>query len=85
MGRGIRLIHEHLNQIDLLRLKTTSTDVFRNCLIIIMAHFGATIAQIAERFVGGTCQAIPSRCPSRASNDTSPAASLNDQASSQPQ
>jgi transposase len=54
MGRGIRLTHEQLNQIDLLRLRTTSTDVFRNCLIITMSHFGDTIGQIAERLGCGT-------------------------------
>jgi hypothetical protein len=32
MGRGIRLTHEELNRIDLMRLKTTSTDVFRKLL-----------------------------------------------------
>ena len=49
MGRGIRLTHEELNRIDLLRLKTDSKDVFRNCLIISMSHFGDTISHIAER------------------------------------
>jgi transposase len=49
MGRGIRLTHEQLNRVDLLRLKTSSKDVFRNCLIIAMSHFGDTIGQIAER------------------------------------
>jgi transposase len=49
MGRGIRLTHEELNLIDLLRLKTLSKDVFRNCLIITMSHFGDTIGHIAER------------------------------------
>jgi transposase len=54
MGRGIRLTHEELNQVDLLRFKTTSADVFRNCLIIVMSHFGDTIAQIAQRLGCGT-------------------------------
>ena len=49
MGRGIRLTHEQLDRVDLLRLKTLSKDVFRNCLIITMSHFGDTIGQIAER------------------------------------
>jgi transposase len=49
MGRGIRLTHEQLNRVDLLRFKTSSKDVFRNCLIITMSHFGDTIGQIAER------------------------------------
>ncbi len=39
MGRGIRLSHEELNLIDLLRLNTLSKDVFRNCLIIRMSYF----------------------------------------------
>jgi Winged helix-turn helix len=49
MGRGIRLTHEELNRIDLTRLKTTSTDVFRDCLMITMSHFGNTIGSIAVR------------------------------------
>jgi transposase len=49
MGRGIRLTAEELNRVDLLRFKTASKDVFRNCLIIKMSHFGDTIGQIAER------------------------------------
>jgi hypothetical protein len=40
MGRGIRLTPEELNRIDLMRFKTFSTDVFWNCLIITMSHFG---------------------------------------------
>ena len=49
MGRGIRLTLEELNRIDLTQLKTTSTDVFRDCLMITMSHFGNTIGSIAER------------------------------------
>ena len=50
MGRGDTVLtHEELNLIDLLRLKTLSKDVFRNCLIITMSHFGDTIGHIAER------------------------------------
>ena len=49
MGRGIRLTHEQLNLVDLLRLKTSSKDVFRNCLIITLSHFGDTIGEIAKR------------------------------------
>jgi transposase len=49
VGRGIRLTPEQLDRIDLLRLKTLSKDVFRNCLILTMSHFGDTIGQIAER------------------------------------
>jgi hypothetical protein len=54
MGRGIRLMHEQLNQIDLLRLRTMSTDAFRNCVIITTSPFGDTIRQIAERRGCGT-------------------------------
>ena len=43
------LTHEELNLVDLLRLKTLSKDVFRNCLIITMSRFGDTIGHIAER------------------------------------
>jgi len=43
------LTHEQINQVDLLRFKTASKDVFRNCLIVTMSHFGDTIGQIAER------------------------------------
>jgi hypothetical protein len=49
MRRGIRLTHEELNRIDLMRFKAISTVVFRNCLIITMPHFGDTISPIAER------------------------------------
>ena len=49
MERGIGLTHEELNRIDLMRLKATSTDVFCNCLIITMSHFGDTIGSNAKR------------------------------------
>jgi transposase len=49
MGRGIRLTLDELNRIDLTRLKTISTDVFRNCLMITMSHFGDTFGSIAQR------------------------------------
>jgi transposase len=49
MGKGFRLTPEELNRVDLLRFRTNSKDVFRNCLIITMSHFGDTIGAIAER------------------------------------
>jgi transposase len=54
MGRGVRLTHEELNQVDLLHFNTTWADIFRNCVIIVMTHFGDTIAEIAERLGCGT-------------------------------
>jgi transposase len=49
MGRGIKLSDNEFDQLDRLRFSTSSADVFRNCLIILMSDAGDTIASIAER------------------------------------
>ncbi len=49
MGRGIKLSDDEFDQLDHLRFSTSSADVFRNCLIILMSDAGDTIAAIAER------------------------------------
>jgi hypothetical protein len=47
MGRGIKLSPAEAEALDLLRLRTPSADVFRNCLIILMSDSRDTIAAIA--------------------------------------
>ncbi len=49
MGRGIQLSDLEFHQLDHLRFWTSSADVFRNCLIILMSDAGDTIASIAEQ------------------------------------
>jgi transposase len=49
MGRGIKLSDKEVDQLDSLRFRTDSADVFRNCLIILMSDAGDTIAAIARR------------------------------------
>jgi transposase-like protein len=49
MGRGIKLSDSEFDQLDHLRFSTSSADVFRNCLIILMSDASDTIASIAER------------------------------------
>ena len=49
MGRGIKLSDNDVDQLDSLRFRTDSADVFRNCLIILMSDAGDTIAAIARR------------------------------------
>lgn len=49
MGHGIKLTTAEREALDGLRLTTSSADVFRNCLIILMSHSSDTIAVIAGR------------------------------------
>jgi len=49
MGYGIKLTDTERNALDGLRLTTSSADVFRNCLIILMSDSKDTIASIAAR------------------------------------
>ena len=49
MGYGIKLTDEQWDELDRLRFSTSSADVFRNCLIILMSHSKDTIASIAGR------------------------------------
>src|ERR1700690_4144037 len=54
MSRGIKLTEEQWNELDHLRFSTSSADVFRNCLIILMSDSRDTIAAIAEHLGCGT-------------------------------
>jgi len=54
MGHGIKLTEEQWNELDHLRFSTSSADVFRNCLIILMSDSRDTIASIAQRLGCGT-------------------------------
>jgi transposase len=54
MGWGIKLTEEQWNQLDHVRFSTSSADVFRNCLIILMSDSSDTIGSIAERLGCGT-------------------------------
>jgi transposase len=49
MGYGIKLTDEQWDELDHLRFSSSSADVFRNCLIILMSHSKDTIACIARR------------------------------------
>ena len=48
MGRGIKLTPGAWDALDGLRFTTSSADVFRNCLIILMSDSASTIASIAR-------------------------------------
>jgi transposase len=54
MGRGIKLTAEQWDELDRLRLRTPSADVFRNCLIILMSDCRETIPTIARWLGCGT-------------------------------
>lgn len=54
MGRGIKLTPEQWDELDNLRLRTPSADVFRNCLIILMSDSSDTIPVIASHIGCGT-------------------------------
>jgi transposase len=54
MGHGIRLTAEQWEELDNLRLRTPSADVFRNCLIILMSDCRETVSTIADRLGCGT-------------------------------
>ena len=49
MGHGIKLTADQLDELDRVRLTTSSPDVYRNCLIIRMSDSRDTIATIAKR------------------------------------
>jgi len=53
MGHGIRLTHDQWDELDRVRFRTPSADVFRNCLMILMSDSRDTIASIAKRL--GCC------------------------------
>ena len=54
MGHGIKLTAEQRDELDSLRLRTPSADVFRNCLIILMSDYRETVGTIASRLGCGT-------------------------------
>lgn len=54
MGRGIKLTEAQWDELDRHRMKATSADVFRNCMIILMSDSRDTIASIAKRLGCGT-------------------------------
>ena len=54
MGHGIKLTSEQWEELDHLRMKTPSADVFRNCLIILKSAMRETIASIASQMGCGT-------------------------------
>ena len=49
MGHGNRLTLDQWDELDRVRFRTPSADVFRNCLIILMSDSRDTIASIAQR------------------------------------
>ena len=54
MEHGIKLTSEQWEEVDRLRMKTPSADVFRNCLIILKSSMRETIASIASQMGCGT-------------------------------
>ena len=54
MERGIALTSEQWEELDNLRLRTPSADVFRNCLILLKSSMRETIASIASQMGCGT-------------------------------
>jgi transposase len=54
MGYGIKLTQEQWDELDNLRFRTPSADVFRNCVIILMSNSRETIATIARHIGCGT-------------------------------
>jgi transposase len=54
MGYGIKLTEKQWDELDNLRFRTPSADVFRNCLIILMSNSCDTIATIARHIGCGS-------------------------------
>jgi len=54
MGYGIKLTEQQWDELDKLRFTTSSADVFRNCVIILMSNSSDTIATIARHLGCGT-------------------------------
>lgn len=54
MGHGIKLTEAQWDQLDGLRFRAASAEVYRNCLIILMSDSRDTIASIAKRLGCGT-------------------------------
>jgi transposase len=49
MGYGVKLSVEQWDELDRLRFSTSSADVFRNCLIILMSNSKDTVTSIGQR------------------------------------
>lgn len=54
MGRGIKLSESQWDELDGLRFRAPSAEVYRNCLIVLMSDSRDTIASIARRLGCGT-------------------------------
>jgi transposase len=54
MGYGMKLTEKQWDELDNLRFRTTSADIFRNCVIILMSDSRETIAKIARHIGCGT-------------------------------
>jgi transposase len=54
MGRSIKLTAKQFDELDRLRFSTSSANVFRNCLIILMCDIGQTGKVIAKHLGVGT-------------------------------
>jgi transposase len=54
MERGIKLTEAQWDELDALRFRTPSADVFRNCLILLKSDMRETIASIASQLGCGT-------------------------------
>ncbi len=54
MGYGINLTEEQRDELDRHRMRASSADVFRNCLIVLMSDSRDTLASIANRLGCGT-------------------------------
>ena len=86
MGYGLKLTDEQWDELDQMRFSTSSADVFRNCLIILMSHSRDSVTSICERIGcsrdtvlrvrrlyrrGGTAALHPIKPPGRPSRATS--------------
>lgn len=61
MGRGVKLTDEQFEELDAVRWKTKSADVYRNCLIVLFSNAGDTIAEVAQRIGCGADTVVRTR------------------------
>src|SRR3972149_192687 len=54
MGYGVKLTNGQRDELDHLRFRTPSADVYRNCLILLFSDSHDTISTIARRLGCGT-------------------------------
>lgn len=59
MGWGIKLTDAEWDALDRMRFSTSSADVFRNCLIILLSDSRDTIASIAGRLPSLVTTMVP--------------------------